>query len=405
MGEPINAERVRQHYATVVSPTLALTPFAQRTVVGVPAVTFENSIGVAVRTFGNSANLFTLSSVAVNLVTGSMFKPAEGLLRNPAERSPAVAHGHTGVIVSAGGGAQPAAVVAGKTPDADMDCTAELLGLMEAIAEKAAEELKRDPWGFLGRFTEASDSSYQNAWVAAYESTKSAATKFLEFMDRWGSPTKIMMRTAEAGYRYVDSGQAQRHAEMARRFVQETDFGALGGRMVDFAKELSQADLKAIVANWLIAEIRSLGCDGRDMLRGMLNDPRPMSTQLGELHGTAKAGVHIIGAGIAVEVLVTRGALTAASRGGVAIAKAGSRMGGLLDNLGEAIEGAWERSARRKAPDPNPPQTPPATPRAGDPTPETPATSTGQANQTNNNASIQGRNNGRSDLPCLSGCG
>lgn len=405
MGEPINAERVRQHYATVVSPTLTSTPFAQRTVVGVPAVTFEASIGVATRTYGNSANLFTTSSVAVNLRTGSVFKPAEGLLRNPAERSPAVAHGHTGAIVSVGGGARPAAVVAGKTPDADMECTAELLGLIEAIADKAAEELKNDPWGFFGRFTEASDSSYLETMAAAYEGAKSAAAKFLEFMERWGSPTKIAMRAGEAAYRYVESGEAQRHAEMAHRFVQETDFRELGGRMVRFAEELSQADLKAIVANWLIAEVRKLGCDGRDFLRAMLNDPRPMSTQLGELHGAAKATVHLIAAGIAIEVLLTRGTLTAASRGGVAIAKAGSRMGGLVDDLGDAVEGAWERSARRSPPDPDPPATSPSTPRPADPAPETPAAPAGQTNQANNNASIQGNANGRSNIPCLSDCG
>lgn len=175
--------------------------------------------------------------------------------------------------------------------------------------------------------------------------------------------------------------------------------------MKRFAEALDPDRLKALIANWLLSEIRRLGCEGRDMLRAMLQEPRPMSTQLGELYGATKATTHLIAAGVAVEVLVTRGALTAAARGGVAAAKAGARMGGLFDEIGEVVDDAWTRSRR---PDPNPPEAPrTAAPEAARPDADAPGTQPAAKPRDPNdpeNASVQGQRNGEADLPCLSAC-
>jgi hypothetical protein len=402
MGEPINAERLRQHYATVVSPSLLLTPYGQRTVVGVPSVNFAHSFGVALRTFGNSANLFTMNSVALDLITGTIFKPKEGLPRNPAEGSPAVAHGHTGDLIFVGGAVKPAAVVAGTTPDADTECTAELTALIEAIASKSADELKGDFFGFYSRFQAGQEKGYGDALAAAASQAMSAGQKLLEFMDKYGSPDRIARQLAQAGVRYVSSGQAQAHAEAVQRFFNDVNWRDAPARMKRFAEALDPDRLKALVANWLLSEIRRLGCEGREMLRAMLQEPRPMSTQLGELYGAAKATTHLIAAGVAVEVLVTRGALTAAARGGVAAAKAGTRMGGLFDEIGEVIDDAWARSRR---PDPNPPEASrPATPAPRPDTPADPPAAKPREVNDPENASVQGQRNGEADLPCLSAC-
>ncbi|MBD9417487.1 hypothetical protein IB234_23225, partial [Pseudomonas sp. PDM16] len=96
MGDPIKAERTAKHFAAVVSPALAATPFGSRMVPSVPAVSFAIAELVAERTYGNSANLFLERSVAID--NGKFFKPVEFLPDNAVEGGFSTSHGHMGVI-------------------------------------------------------------------------------------------------------------------------------------------------------------------------------------------------------------------------------------------------------------------------------------------------------------------
>ena len=44
MGEPIKAEKVAKHFATVTSPGMSAVPFGKRAVPTLPAVDFSNAV-------------------------------------------------------------------------------------------------------------------------------------------------------------------------------------------------------------------------------------------------------------------------------------------------------------------------------------------------------------------------
>ena len=115
MGKAIKAEKIARHFATVVSPSLAATPFGTRAVPTLPAIDFSKALATAMRTYGNSAPLFLLTSIAPSSTGDKLFIPVECLLDNPVEISFATAHGNVGTILSANAPPLPAAINCGTT--------------------------------------------------------------------------------------------------------------------------------------------------------------------------------------------------------------------------------------------------------------------------------------------------
>lgn len=359
MGEPIKAEKVAKHFATVTSPGMAAVPFGKRAVPTVPAVNFSNAVMTAVKTYGNSAPLFLLTSKAID-PSGKVFVPLEAIWTNKVEISFATAHGHTGTLTLPNGVTLPAAINTGVLSGPEADCGAEIEALLYALAEKAATEFKEDPLGFLNRFNSSADAAVLKTlgdqakgvgdWLSgAWDWTKQAAVDSYHYVADGGA-AQDLGRAAD----YVASGEIL--GDIADGAVAAYEWTA---EAIDTLRNLDYEQLKEAFVDWLRETIGELKCDARDALAAMLADKRPMSVQMGEMYGTAKVAVAEAAAAVAVDVLVSKGAASAATRMGALIAKAGPRLAKLGDKIGDLL-----KRARRK------PNTPDRTPDAPKPTPK-----------------------------------
>jgi len=339
MGEPLKAEMKASHFATIVSPSLAATPFGDRQVFGTPAVNFAFALMPAFNTYGNSAPLFLKRSRAL-MPTGVSFKPSECLQDNPVESSYATSHGHMGTIRFPNGGTVPGAINCGVLPGPNADCSAELEGLLEAIAERMAAEFMQDPLKFLSQFKAASDETMLGAlgdtakgWWGTIKGAAVAA----------GGAIKD---GTVASYEYVTTHSASEMASDAVDGAKAAYDGAVEltsdaiefiDKGIDALKQLSFEDLKQIFKEWLREVFGELVCSLRDALAQMAADPRPMATQLGEVDGMAKAFVAETAGAILVDTFVTKGAMSAASKIGRVAGKVGPKIGGLVEKIKRRI--------------------------------------------------------------------
>lgn len=329
MGDPIKAERIAKHFAAKVSASLQSTPFGKRSVPSTAAVTFELSQATAMRTYGNSANLFLLRSVAVK--PGVIFKPTECLKENPIEGSYATSHGHMGIIMYPNGKTDPGAINCGVEATAMAKCAADISALLEALAERMANEIK-SPLKFFNDYQRGQASilsklagkgeGYWNAAKGLYEKAVSATSSGIEY---------VMTKTP---------GEVLSDLESARQ-------GAISwtaDRFEDIAElsKLSWDEVKQICMDWLKEMLGDLTCEARDLLKEMLANPKPLAEQMGELDAAIKVEALEAAGGIVVDVFVTKGAASAATKLGKVIGKAGAKIGKLTDKLKDAI-------AKRKA--------------------------------------------------------
>ena len=353
MGSALKAEKIARHFATVVSPSLAATPFGKRAVPTLPAIDFSLALATAVRTYGNSAPLFLLTSVAPSPTGDKLFVPVECLLDNPVEISFATAHGHIGTIVSAAAPPVPAAINCGVLSGPEADCGAEIEGLVDALAAKMAAEFQAAPLDFLLNFSNASDKAVADVlmaqakgavdWVVgAYDWTVGKASQGIEYVLDGGAARDI-----SSAADYVSSGRILADAKNGAVAAYEW-----GDEALDTLRNLDYDELYEACKQWLRETLGTVKCDMRDALAAMLADPRPMAAQMGELYGTAKVAVTEAAAAVAVDVLVSKGAASAATRVGSLVAKAGPRVGKLADKIGDIM-----RRVRRR-PDTGPSRVP-----------------------------------------------
>ena len=73
MGEPIKAEKVVKHFATVTSPGMSAVPFGKRAVPTLPAVDFSNAVDERVRRHPWTS---TLIAFGVGVVVGFVLHPS-----------------------------------------------------------------------------------------------------------------------------------------------------------------------------------------------------------------------------------------------------------------------------------------------------------------------------------------
>lgn len=374
MGEPKKAEAIRGHFATVVSPSLAMTPFGSRQVLGAPAVSLEFAVMPAFRTNGNSAPLFLLRSTAIDPITGKTFVPAESLRTNPVEGSFATAHGHLGTISGPGMAPAPGAINAGVLAGPNADCSAQFAGLINALAEQMAREFMSDPLGFLVGFNRASDAATlarlgeyadktSGFFSRAWEWTKGAASSSWNYV----ASGEILSDAAAAGSWVVDKAGAAWDYTSSGAILTDIKNGAISAAqgaqaLYEFVRDINPQDVIDACKEWLMEMLGDLACSLVGVLRELLADPRPMSEKLGEMYGTAKAEVAVtaaqVGAAVAADVLVTKGAASAASRLGTVIRLTGGRMGDLSDKIFDRINA---RRAATPKPDPDAPATTPHT--------------------------------------------
>ncbi|WP_257385290.1 RHS repeat-associated core domain-containing protein [Tahibacter caeni] len=385
MGDALKAEKIARHFAAVASPSLAATPFGKRAVPTLAAVDFSRAINTATRTYGNSAPLFLLTSMAPNATGDKLFIPAECLLDNKVEISFATAHGHMGTIISTNAPPVPAAINCGVLSGPNADCSAEMEALLRALAEKMAAEFKSDPIGFLRNFSNASDK-------AALDLLKSQGSSFL---DGLGKAYDWAVDKTSQGIEYVMDGGAARDIASAADYVSSGQIlsdikdGAVaayewGREAIDTLRNLDMEELTQAFMDWLREMFGDLQCSARDMMAAMLADPRPIASQMGEVYGTAKVVVAEAAAAAAVDVFISKGAASAATRLGSLVAKAGPRIGKLTDKIGDLL-----RRARRK-PDAGPDKKPHPAPKK-DHTPEKPP----------DKDAVKKDKDGDADRPCL----
>ncbi len=357
MAEAIKAEKIGKHFATVVSPAFSATPFGKRAVPTLPMVDFSRAINTAAKTNGNSAPLFLLMSSAPDATGDKLFVPLECLRDNPVEISFATAHGHTGTIFSKTAPPVPGAINCGVLSGPEASCSAEIEALVSALAERMANEFKAAPLDFLINFNNAADKAVADVLTAQ---AKGIGDWFVGAYD-WA------VDKTSRGIEYVLDGGAARDISSAADYVSSgeilTDLkdGAVasykwGAEALDTLKNLDYAEVYEACKQWLLETLGQLTCDMRDALAAMLADKRPMSVQMGEMYGTAKVAVAEAAAAVAVDVLVTKGAASAATRVGAMVAKAGPRLGKLADKIGDIMRRV------KKKPNPGPnhkPHTPP----------------------------------------------
>ncbi len=408
MGDPKKAEAIRGHFATVVSPGLAMTPFGSRQVPSVPAVSLEFAVMPAMRTRGNSAPLFLLRSTAVDPITGKTFVPAESLPNNPVEGSFATAHGHMGTISGPGMVPAPGAINAGVLAGPNADCSAQFAGLINALAEQMAREFMADPLGFLMRFNQASDAATrarlgQYAEQAggflsrAWDWTKGAASSSWNYV----ASGEILSDASAAGSWVVDKAGAAWDYTTSGEILSDIKNGAISAAegaqaLYEFVRDVNPQDVIDACKEWLMEMLGELACSLVGVLRELLLDPRPMSEKLGEMHGTAKAEVAVtaaqVGAAVAADVLVTKGAASAASRLGTVIRLTGGRM----DNLSDKI---FDRINARRAGTPRPsPDAPAATPQTP-PVRQTPPAAS-RTERPHDKDAVEEDANGRANTAC-----
>ncbi len=387
MGDPIKAERTAKHFAAVVSPELAATPFGSRMVPSVPAVSFAIAELVAERTYGNSANLFLERSVAID--SGKFFKPVEFLPDNPVEGGFSTSHGHMGVISGPAISPCPGAINCGVLPGPNVECSAEFEGLIEALAERMANEFLASPFKFLTGYNSAHDQAIRDLveekGKGYWESIKGAGSAIAD--------------GASSAWNYVTSNDLSTMASDAGAGISSAYEGAVAMTtdVIEAIAELSDLtfeDIKAILKDWLRELLGDMACAARDILAGMLADPKPMAEQLGEAVGAAK--VHA--AETVAVVAVTRGAGGAASKLGQVLGKAGGRIGGLY----ERMKTGAARRRQGNAPDKN------ESPDKKDSPPIAGKTDKAEGNKTsdggddgNNKDGVPGNADGKPDGPCL----
>lgn len=362
MGEPIKAEKIGKHFVAAVSPGFAQTPFGKRAVPTLPVLDLSRAINAASKTYGNAAPLFLLTSLAPDATAQKLFIPHEALYTNPVEMSFATAHGHTGTILSKNAPPVPGAINCGVLAGPEASCSAEIEALVSALAERMAKEFKEAPFKFLMDFNSAADAAVANVlksqaqgigdWiVGAYDWAVDKTSRGIEYVLDGGAARDIASAAD-----YVSSGEIV--TDLANGAVSAYEWGK---EAVDTLMNLDYAEVYEACKQWLLETLGTLTCDARDALAGMLADKRSMATQMGEMYGTAKVAVAEAAAAVAVDVLVTKGAASAATRVGGMIAKAGPRLGKLADKIGDLM-----RRARRK-PDAGPSRTPKPEPK---PTPK-----------------------------------
>lgn len=362
MGEPIKAEKIGKHFVAAVTPGFSATPFGKRAVPTLPVLDLSRAINAASKTYGNSAPLFLLTSLAPDATAQKLFIPHEALYTNPVEISFATAHGHTGTILSKNAPPVPGAINCGVLSGPEASCSAEIEALVSALAERMAKEFKEAPFKFLSDFNSAADAAVANVlksqakgigdWiVGAYDWAVDKTSQGIEYVLDGGAARDI-----SSAADYVSSGKIV--TDMANGAVSAYEWGK---EAVDTLMNLDYEQVYEACKQWLLETLGTLTCDARDALAGMLADKRPMATQMGEMYGTAKVAVAEAAAAVAVDVLVTKGAASAATRVGGMIAKAGPRIGKLADKIGDLM-----RRARRK-PDTGPSHTPKVDPK---PTPK-----------------------------------
>jgi hypothetical protein len=388
MGDPIKAEAVREHFATVVSPSLAMTPFGRREVPTVPAVSLENALLTARQTNGNSAPLFLLRSTAIDPISGKNFVPGEAIMTNSVESSFATAHGHMGVISGPGLTPVPGAINTGVLTGPNVDCSAEFAGLINALAEQMASEFMRDPLRFLLNFDSAADAATKarlgeyaekaGNWLSgAWEWTKGAASSTYDYVasgeildDAWAAGEWVVDAAGNA-WDYASSGEILDDIKNGAISVAE---GAQA--LYNFVQDVDMQDVIDACKEWLLEMLEEFQCQLVGLLREMLADPRPMSTKLGEMYGTAKAEVAVtaaqVGAAVVADVLVTKGAASAASRLGTIVRLTGGRMGALSDKIFDRINSRRAGTPKPDAdgPSPTPTPTPERAAAAADDTPK-----------------------------------
>ncbi|TDR34785.1 RHS repeat-associated protein [Tahibacter aquaticus] len=376
MGEPLKAEAIVKHFACIVSPSIAATPFGSRQVFGTAAVTFAVTLMPAFQTYGNSAPLFLKRSTAM-MPTGMTFKPDEYLPNNPVEHSYATSHGHMGKIRFPNGGIVPGAINCGVLPGPNADCSAELEGLLEAIAERMAAEFKANPLKFFAQYKEASALATANALgetAKGWWDTISGAAVAVGGAIKDG---------AVASYDYVSTHSVSEMASDAASGAQAAYDGAVQwtsdaieyvAEGIDALSELSLDDVKQIFKEWLREVLGELGCSLRDALAQMATDPRPMAVQLGEIDGMATAFALETAGAVLVDTFVTKGAMSAASKIGRIAGKVGPKLGSLVTKFKNRI--AARRAPKlpdhpSKKPDlPKPKPTPDAPEKVPDKTPD-----------------------------------
>lgn len=374
MGEPIKAETVREHFATVVSPSLAMTPFGSRRVPTVPAVSLEHALMPALQTNGNSAPLFLLRSIAIDPLSGKTFMPGEGIETNRVEGSIATAHGHMGTISGPGIAPVPGAINTGVLEGPNADCSAEFMGLVNAFAEQMAREFMDDPLRFLIGFDRAADAATRarlgeyadkagGFFSRVWDWTKGAASASWDYV----SSGQILSDAVAAGEWVVDKAGAAWNYASSGEILDDIVSGAISvaegaQALYHFVKDIELQDIIDACKEWLMEMLGDLACSLTGLLRELLADPRPMSEKLGEMYGTAKAEVAVtaaqVGAAVAADVLVTKGAASAASRLGTVVRLTGGRMGQLSDKIFDRINA---RRAGTPRPDADAPSTVPAT--------------------------------------------
>lgn len=408
MGDALVAERVWNHFATVVSPTLALTPFGQRAVSTQPAISLLFSANVAVRSNGNRAALFLKKSKAIHPISADEFRPTEAFMDNPVEDSYATGHGHMGRIHPKGGAPGPyAAINTGVLSGPQADCSAEIAALLDLLASRLANEIKSAPVQAYRNFNSASDAAAGALLTAHAESIATASKGFWHYLSSGGMRDDMISGTSSA-MEYVFDGHFSRDALGAYDKAVSATTNALeytldGGLVEDASaffdtlQNMDYGELMEACKAWLMEMLGTLGCSLRDLLAQMAADKRPVATQLGEMHGTMKAIAAEVAVVAVADAFVTRGALSAAGRVGMLAARSGKAIQGLGERLGRVVNNARNRTKTPDAParEPvTPPPRPPASQAARTDTPDTPDDPNKGANQ--------GPANGDADVPCLS---
>ncbi|MGP9827736.1 DUF6531 domain-containing protein, partial [Ectopseudomonas khazarica] len=357
MGDPLKAERTPKHFAAVVSPTLAATPFGQRMVPSVPAVSFAVSELVAERTYGNQANLFLERSVAID--SGKFFTPVEFLNDNPVEGGFSTSHGHLGTINGPAITPCTGAINCGVQPGPNAECSAEFAGLIDALAERLAGEFTNSPLSFLQNYSNAHDLAMadmiKEKGSGYWESIKGGASA----VGGWASDSWDYLSENDIGTIATDAKEAATDAYDGAVAWTTDAFEAIAE-----LSDLGFEDIKAIIKDWLMEQLDDMACSARDVLSNMLADPKPMAAQIGEAIGAAK--VHV--AESAAIVLVTRGAGGAASKMGQLLGKSSERIGDLYERL--KVGAAKRREAKAPSAHDKPEgkpdgATPPAKPTKG----------------------------------------
>ncbi|MBD9417584.1 hypothetical protein IB234_23755, partial [Pseudomonas sp. PDM16] len=325
-------------------------------------------------------------SVAID--NGKFFKPVEFLPDNAVEGGFSTSHGHMGVISGPAISPCPGAINCGVLPGPNVECSAEFEGLIEALAERMANEFLASPLKFFAGYNSAHDQAIRDL---AEEKGKGywAAIK--------GAGSAIA-DGASSAWDYVTSNDLSTMASDAGAGISSAYEGAVAMTtdVIEAIAELSDLtfeDLKAILKDWLRELLDDMACSARDILAGMLADPKPMAEQLGEAVGAAK--VHA--AETAVIAVATRGAGGAASKLGQVLGKAGGRIGGLY----ERMKTGAARRRQGNAPDKN------ESPDKKDSPPIAGKTDKAEGNKTsdggddgNNKDGVPGNADGKPDGPC-----